>query len=332
MRKGRQGIMESAYTLANRDLEEIRQKNNELEAVRHSEVMLKAPRLAEIESELMKQGTRLLKCVLNRSEDFEDIKATIQELQRKKAQLVVDCGFSEDYLDDIYTCAKCRDTGFVDGHRCECLKNLIVKNIGANSNLTEHMRKQCFENFDLTLFANQGDEGGLTLKCMQVACEKALQFAEGFDKTHDNFLIMGNAGTGKTYITSCIANRVLERGKTVYYQTAFKLFEILENNKFNKGDEDTSDIVKYIYDVDLLIIDDLGTEFSTQFTNAAFFDIINSRIISGKSTVISSNLNFEELSNAYSQRIVSRFMESYQLIQTVGKDLRVIIRERKKFL
>ncbi len=322
--------MESAYTLANRELEEIRQKNKELEAVRHSEVMLKDSKLAAIEGELMKQGTRLLKCVLNRSEDFEDIKANIQDLQKQKSALIVACGFPENYLDDIYSCSKCRDTGFVEGHRCECLKNLIVKNIGANSNLTEHMRKQNFENFDLSLFAGQTDDGGRTLKLMQIACDKAMQFAESFDETSDNFLIMGNAGTGKTYITSCIGNRALERGKTVYYQTAYKLSEILENNKFNKGEDDATDIVKYIYDVDLLIIDDLGTEFTTQFTLAAFFDIVNSRIISGKSTVISTNLSFEELSNTYSQRIASRFMESYQLIQTIGKDLRAIIKERKK--
>ncbi len=322
--------MESAYSLANKELEEIRQRNKEIEAVRHSEVMLKDSKLAEIESELMRQGTRLLKCVLNRSEDFEDIKRNIQDLQKKKQRLIVDCGFPENYLDDIYSCGKCRDTGYVEGHRCECLKALIVKNIGANSNLTEHMRAQKFENFDFSLFANQGDQNGLALKCMRLICDKASQFAESFDEAGDNFLIMGNAGTGKTYITSCIANRALERGKTVYYQTAYKLSEILENNKFGKGDEDLSDVVKYIYDVDLLIVDDLGTEFTTQFTLAAFFDVINSRIISGKSTVISTNLNFEEISNTYSQRIASRFMESYQLLQTVGKDLRVIIKERKK--
>ncbi len=324
--------MESAYTLANRELDEIRQKNKELEAVRHSEVMLKNPKLAAIESELMKQGTRLLKCVLNRCDDFEDIKATIQDLQKQKTLLISECGFPENYLDDIYSCSKCRDTGFVEGYRCDCLKSLIVKNIGANSNLTEHMRAQTFENFDLSLFANQDDDGGRTLKLMQIACDKAIQFAESFEQSGDNFLIMGNAGTGKTYITSCIGNRALERGKTVYYQTAYKLSEILENNKFNKGESDSADIVKYIYDVDLLIIDDLGTEFTTQFTLAAFFDIINSRIISGKSTVISTNLSFEEISNIYSQRITSRFTESYQIIPTIGKDLRAIIKERKKNL
>ena len=204
----------------------------------------------------------------------------------------------------------------------------MIKHIGENSNLTEYMRGQTFENFDFSLFSNQGENSATTLKVMQKLCERAMNFADNFDRTHDNFLVMGNAGTGKTFITSCIANRALERGKTVYYQTAFRLFEILENARFKKTEDDASEIVKYAYDVDLLIIDDLGTEFITQFTSAALFDIINSRIISGKSTVISTNLGFEELSNLYSQRVTSRFVGEYQLLQTAGNDLRMIIKKR----
>ncbi|MDO4744019.1 MAG: ATP-binding protein [Clostridia bacterium] len=322
--------MESAYTLANKELEDVRRKNRDEQSVRQNEVLLKIPEIADIEANLMKQGARLLSCVLNRCEDFEDIKATIQQLQKEKAELLKKNGFSEEYLNDIYSCNKCRDTGFVEGRRCECLKSLIVKNIGENSNLTEHMREQKFENFDISLFANQDGNSAKTLKVMQTVCDKAMDFSETFDKTKGNFLIMGNAGTGKTFITSCIGNRALERGKTVYYQTAFRLFEIFENAKFGKGDDDAAEIVKYVYDVDLLIIDDLGTEFTTQFTTAALFDIINSRIIAGKSTVISSNLGFEELSNLYSQRITSRFIGDYQLVQTMGKDLRDILKKRNK--
>jgi DNA replication protein DnaC len=322
--------MESAHTLANRELEEIRQKNKERQSIRRNEISLKAPQIIEIESKLMKQGTRLLSCILNRNDDFEEIKKSIQSLQKEKAMLLKDNGFPEDYLDDLYSCKDCRDTGFVDGRRCNCLKNLIFKHIGENSNLTEYMREQTFEKFDFSLFANQGENTSTTLKVMQKLCDKALGFAENFDTTHENFLIMGNAGTGKTYITSCIGNRALERGKTVYYQTAYRLFETLESAKFNKGDDDSSEVVKYIYDVDLLIIDDLGTEFTTQFTLSALFDIINTRIISGKSTVISSNFGLEELSNIYSQRIVSRFVGEYTLVQTAGKDLREVIRMRNK--
>ena len=319
--------MESAYTLANKELEEIRQRNKETQNIRRNEALLKVPRLGEIENNLMKQGTRLLNCVLKQCENFEEIKKDIKDLQKEKTKLLLKNGFDRDYLDDIYSCAKCRDTGFVEGHRCDCLKNLVLKHLGDNSNLTEYMREQSFDKFDFSLFANQGENTATTLKVMQKICEKAMNFAEKFDQTYENFLIMGNAGTGKTFITSCIANRALERGKTVYYQTAFRLFEIFENAKFGKTD-DAAEVVRYVHDVDLLIIDDLGTEFTTQFTLTALFEIINSRIISQKSTVISTNLGFEEISEIYSQRIASRFVGNYQILQTAGKDLRMIIKKR----
>lgn len=323
--------MESAYTLANRELEQIRTANREKQNLRHSEVLLIAPQLADIESRLMLSGTQLLKCVLNKGQNFEEIKSNIQSLQHEKTTLLKAHKFSEDYLDDIYSCSSCRDTGFVDGKRCTCLKSLIKKHISANSNLTEYMRLQTFENFDFSLFANQGDNSEQILKIMRIACEKAITFADNFDVTHENFLLLGNAGTGKTYLSSCIANRALERGKTVYYQTAFTLFDIFEKVKFSKSDsEDLSEITKYVYDVDLLIIDDLGTEFVTQFTSAAFFDIINMRITTGKSTIISSNLDFDSLSETYSQRITSRFIGDYTIVQTIGNDLRTVIKSKKR--
>lgn len=324
--------MESAYVLANRELEGIRNKNREAQEVRRAEAALKDSRFAELDAELMRQGTRLLNCVLKRNDDFEAVREKIRALQRDKAALLEKHGFSKDYLDDIFRCERCRDTGFVDGRRCECLKSLVVKYTAANSNLTDYMREQRFESFDMSLFANQGEDSQKTVKIMRIICDKAMEFAESFDKTGENFLIMGNAGTGKTFISSCIANRALERGRSVYYQTAFRLFEIFENVRFNKGDDDSPEVVKYVYDVDLLIIDDLGTEFSTQYTSAALFDIINSRLISGKSTIVSSNLGFEELSAMYSQRVVSRFMGDYRIYQTVGKDLRAMKRVKNKNL
>ncbi len=322
--------MESAYVLANRELEEIRMNNQAEQSSRHMEVCTKIPQFAALETELMKNGTRLLSCVLDKNCNFEEVKSSIRELQKKKAELLKQNGFDEKYLDDIYNCEICRDTGFVEGKRCVCLKNLISKNIGKNSNLTEYMRECNFENFDMSLFANQGENSQKVLKVMQVVCNNAMTFAETFDVSHENLLLMGNAGTGKTFVSSCIANRALERGKTVFYQTAFKLFETFESAKFKRDDDEASDVVKYVYDVDLLIIDDLGTEFVTQFTAASLFDIINTRIISGKSTIISTNLDFETLSEMYSQRIASRFIGEYKILQTFGEDIRKIKRVRDK--
>ncbi len=323
--------MESAYVLANRELEEIRTANREEEALRRANAISKAPRLAEIEVELMKCGTQLLECVLNKRSNFEEIKNCIRRLQSEKTSVLEKHGFSASFLDDIYSCEKCRDTGFVDGKRCNCLKSLILKHIGTNSNLTEYMKNQTFENFDFSLFANQKGDSAKVLKVAKVICNVASEFAESFDKTHKNLLLTGNAGTGKTYISSCVANRALERGKTVYYQTAYKFFELFEKDKFSKTDDDeSSEIIKYIYDVDLLIIDDLGTEFVTQFTSATFFDVINSRIISGKSTIVSTNLDFEGITKIYSQRIASRFIGDFILLQTMGEDLRSILKFKNK--
>lgn len=315
--------MESAYVLASRELEDIRLANQAEMSRRHMEVCKKIPRYAEVEAQLMKNGTRLLNCILDKRNCFEEVKNSIRELQNKKAELLAANGFEAGYTDDIYTCTKCRDTGFVEGKRCDCLKNLIAKHIGANSNLTGFMREQTFEKFDMSLFTGQGDDQRV-LRVMQTVCDTALTFAESFDVSHDNILLLGNAGTGKTFVSSCIANRALERGKTVYYQTAFRLFEIFENSKFGKDSEDASAVVKYVYDVDLLIIDDLGTEFVTQFTSAALFDIINARITAGRSTIISTNLSFETLSEMYSQRITSRFVGEYKILQTLGEDIRKI--------
>ncbi len=317
--------MESAYVLAMRELEEIRCENRNILEYRKRELAEIAPRISEIDIELMKSGAALLRTVLDKREDFSAVKERIQSLQSEKIALLKENGFAKDYLEEIYNCRECHDTGFIGGHRCSCLKALIVKHIGANANLSEYMKEQTFENFDFSLFEDI-EVGGKTIpvvKIMRRALELCMDFAENFQKDKKNIILSGNAGTGKTYLSSCIANRALENGKTVYYTGAYKLFETLEALKFGKEtDEGAADISKYVYDVDLLIIDDLGTEFATQFTSAAFFDIVNSRLISGKSTVISTNLNLEGIERMYSQRIVSRIMGEYKEIALYGNDVR----------
>lgn len=311
--------MESCYSLALGELEEIRKENKNKSEMRHKEVISKIPEISGIEAELMKNGTALLQCVLDKRKDFESIKENIKALQKKKLALLKAGGFSEDYLDEIYTCEKCHDTGFVDGKRCSCHKMLILKYMSKNSNLTDFMLKQKFENFDFELFRDE--ENPTVLKVMKKLCEKAMNFAEEFDETGDSILLLGNAGTGKTFISSCIANRALERGKSVYYQTAYRLFEMFEDAKF-KGNTDNAEALEYVFDVDLLIIDDLGTEFISQFTAATFFNIINTRLNEGKSTVISTNLSFEGLEDIYSARTTSRLLGEYTVLQTAGEDLR----------
>lgn len=320
--------MESAYALANAEIAEIRRKNAEEQRNREREVRRLAPEYAEIEAQLAAGGLALARCVLDGESDISEIRRRVEAVQAKKADILKKLSLPTDYLDEIHSCSKCRDTGFDgNGRRCSCWKNMLSKYIGMNSNLTEVMKGQTFERFDFSLFSKQPNvKGHSVLEIMRSIHDKAMKFADGFSETHENLYMYGSAGTGKTYVSSCIANRVLNRGFSVYYQSAFQMLDMLERLKFGRyGDdeaEQASFAERYLYDVDLLIIDDVGTEFVSGYSSAALFDIINSRLNSGKSTVISSNLSPMNIEEIYGMRMVSRIIGSYKMLAFIGDDLR----------
>lgn len=320
--------METAYSAANAEIAKIRRNNAEILRKRENEVREKAPEYAEVEAEFAKNGIALSRCFIDKSANIEKIKSNIRAARAKREAILKKLNLPLNYLDEIYSCSKCRDTGFDgDGHRCECLKKMIAENIGVNSNLTSAMRKQTFGRFDLEMFQNQPEaDGRSVLDIIKKALHKAMNFSDNFEKTKQNIYMYGNAGTGKTYMSSCIANRVLERGYAVYYQSAFKLLDTMEKLKFGKLDEDeqvgAEQIVRYIYDVDLLIIDDVGTEFITAYSAAALFDVINTRLTSEKSTIISSNLSPSGISEVYGARLASRIVGSFEPMCFIGRDLR----------
>lgn len=320
--------MESAHTLAMRELARIREENRNTHNHRLQQVQSLAPDYTRIELALAQQGNALARRVLEGKSNISDIETAIRKLQEEKTALLKNASLPEDYLDDIYTCKHCRDTGFLEnGTRCDCLKQLIAAFSVSNANLTDFMKEQTFEKSDFSLFANQPAENGRhPLSYIKHAHDMGLRFAETFDTTHANLLLIGNAGTGKTFLSSCIANYALARQKTVYYQTAFQLFDMLEKLKFGRleGDEQSQAefISRYLYDVDLLIIDDLGTEFLTPYSTAALFDIINRRQIQEKSTILSTNVSHASLEQLYSRRLLSRILGSYDVLTLIGQDLR----------
>ncbi len=322
--------MESAYSLANAEIAKIRKDNKDEQRRRENEVRLAAPEYSNVEAKLSAGGLALSKRVLSGKCDISDIRTHIENAQKERAAILSRLSLPSDYLDEIYSCKDCRDTGFDEkGSRCHCLKNMISKYIGINSNLTEAMREQTFDNFDFSLFINQPDIKGRPVeKIVKTIFDKALNFSDTFDKTEANLFMCGSAGTGKSYISSCIANRVLARGFSVYYQSAFQLLDMLEKLKFGRYDDDEAVqadyATKYAYDVDLLIIDDVGTEFVSSYSSAALFDIINSRLMASKSTVISSNLSLSKVDETYGTRLASRIAGSYDVLAFVGADLRRI--------
>ncbi len=321
--------MESAYTLANRELTARREENRLKREQRIAAVRSSAPEeYTRIEDGLRRNGTALARCVLEGG-NLAEIESSIRQLQSARGDLLKRLGYPKDYLDEIHTCSLCRDTGYDEkGHRCSCLEQLAAKHAGDYANLTEYMKEQTFDRVDYSLFAKQPAENGRQpLALMKAAYEKGLAFAQTFDQTHANLLLMGNAGTGKTYLSSCIANYVIGRGKSVCYQSAFRLFDLLEKIKFGRltaeEAEQATVLAKQVYQTDLLVIDDLGTEFVTAYTAAAAFDLVNTRQMQGKSTVLSTNLNSGALEQIYSKRFTSRLWGNFEIIPFIGQDLRM---------
>lgn len=321
--------MESAYTLAGRELARRREENRKEHDRRRKKVLAAAPAMAELEQKLALGGTALIKCVMDKKTDISAIEARIRQLQQKKRALLCALHLPDDYLDDIYTCPHCHDTGFdQNGRRCSCYLQLISKYIGANANLTEYMKEQTFDRFDYRLFQNQPAQNGRQpLAYIKAAVQKAMHFAETFDTTHQNLLLMGNAGTGKTYLSSCIANYALGRGKSVYYQTAFSLFDTMEKLKFDRlsgeDEEQAAAATKHAHKVELLIIDDLGTEFVSAYSSAALFELLNERLMQKRSTILSTNFSLNNLENIYGRRVLSRLYGYFEILPFVGRDLRI---------
>ncbi len=291
---------------------------------RLSEVHAMVPDVFEIDRVLSHTGLDIMAVITsgvkNTDAEIEKLKARNDALLEKRAKMLRAHGFSEDYTDVHYECEKCADTGFADTHMCECMKRALVKAGYESSGLGHLIGKQRFDNFELGYY--QG-EGGAKER-MELYLKKLREFAEGFDaKTSDSFLLIGGTGLGKTHLCTAVAQTVIERGCDVLYMSAVGMISDFESNRFGSmtpsGAE--NDIPRY-YSCDLLIIDDLGTEVVNKFTQACIYEVINTRINTGKSTIINTNCTPAELNALYTERIASRLLGEYRPLLFTGIDIR----------
>ena len=216
---------------------------------------------------------------------------------------------------------------------CNCLKQKLL-DISYNMSNLSNIKNDNFENFKEDLFSDEIDSQKNKTKYsprknilnIKNAC---IKFIENFDSIEEkNLLFIGSTGLGKTYMSNCIANEILKKGKTVLYQTAPVLLETIIDNKFNKyKNQKTDEFYKNILNVDLLIIDDLGTESANSLTISELFTIINTRILNQNSkvtkTIISTNLSIEQIFKTYEERIGSRIAGYYNIYHFFGDDLRL---------
>ena len=247
-----------------------------------------------------------------------------EALQKAIRSTLVENGYPENYLDTPYTCKKCEDTGFVGGYACEC-RIQILKDIAKDSLASVSPSANCtFSNFNLDFYPLPADNttGVSPRKRMSEIFEYCKCYAEDFGTDSESLYLHGATGLGKTHLSLAIANTVAENGFRVIYDSAQNILSSLEREKFSHNNSGERE--KEILDCDLLIIDDLGSEFSTQFTVAAVYNIINTRLNRSKPVIISTNLTKNELEAKYTQRVTSRIIGGYTSLLFLGKDIRQI--------
>lgn len=296
---------------------------------RRERLYTKLPRLEEIEQELALLGASTAKLVLLQPEARETALAELKEkqkaLQAERAELMAKNCLSSSLLKLEYACETCKDTGYVENEQCACMKHKLMDRLYDQSNVRDVVRLENFDTFDLRLFSEKvmQAEGISPKENAQKNLRTAMAFAEDF--TGGNLLLTGDSGTGKTFLCNCIAKDVLEQGKTVLYLTAAQLFRRLEEMRFHRDEEEeTLDWDAELLEADLLIIDDLGTEFATMFTASELFRIINDRKLRKRPVVISTNLDYKALMDQYSDRVMSRLIGEYTTLKFFGDDIRMM--------
>ena len=289
------------------------------------------PELKEIDQQIASTSIQLTKLIIEGTSDTKELVNEIKEknfeLSMKKIELLHVNGFPKNYLQKIYNCPICKDTGYTGKSKCVCFKQTLIDLAYEQSNIRNILEEENFSSFSFNYYSDKVDlnTGISPLQNIKSVYDYCIQFVENFNTHYKNIIFYGNSGVGKTFLSNCIAKEVLDKGNTVIYLTSFQLFEVFEKNKFNRMNEEeiAEDLVGNILTCDLLIIDDLGTEFNTTLTNSQLFNCLNTKLISKKSNIISKNLIPQKWSKQYSSRIVSRIFGNYEPLKIIGEDIRV---------
>ena len=285
------------------------------------------PRLKEIDDSIasvsVKQAAKLID---GDTLALADLKAVIADYKEERAALLEATHYPIDYFEPVYTCPDCRDTGYINGQKCHCFKQAIIDTVYSQSNIREILERENFSTFKYDYYSDSDINpatGLSSLKTMKNAVYECHRFIDDFENKPKNLFLYGNTGVGKTFLSHCIAKELMDSAYSVIYFTAAGLFDILAENTFGKRQDKDSDVFEHIYDCDLLIIDDLGTELPNSFTVSQLFICLNERILRQKSTIISTNLALEDIKSIYSERTFSRISSNYTLLRITGDDIRI---------
>lgn len=314
-------MSESLYDSIMREYDDQRLENMRKLNLRIREVYDRFPEIREIDEQISTLAeTYADSFTLTKGMTFEEYRKKLSDLRMEKEALLKCYHIAPDTLTMQYHCPDCQDTGYIGSEKCHCLKQRLIDEMYQQSNLREILKT---ENFS-TLSYRYYDEDNM--EKMKLAIDACKSFAKNFDKTFENILLCGTVGIGKTFLSNCIAKEILDQGHSVLYLSAFQLFDLMAKNSFSGNTFKEESIAKqypHIFESDLLIIDDLGTELANSFTVAGFFLVINERILHKKSTLISTNLSPEEILTTYTDRTASRIISNYTMLKLSGSDIRL---------
>lgn len=306
-------------------LDEIESRRNR--AIYNAEQKKKAlqedfPRLKAIESEIADAGLLLFQNRINglsEEKAKETYRQATESLEKERLAILAEAGILPESLEPAYTCPICKDTGFVDGQKCQCLKQMLNDAFFNRYDLTPHAINENFETFDINVFPA---EHQLRARKVFSACKN---FCAQFESIKSNLIFTGLPGRGKTFMCNCIAGSLIQQGYQVIYITAAHLTQLAREVFYDETHLDKAALFDAVSDCDLLIIDDLGAEHRTAFAANTLFDIINTRLLSDRRMIISTNLDPEDIGNQYDPRLSSRIKAYFKVIPFIGEDIRVTL-------
>ena len=324
-------LTNAQYARIEREYGRRRQRNAETRAARQAEAYAAIPGLKQTEEALSDLEAERVRCrILGNAKDEAELTEQIRQHRERRDLLLKKAGWPADALQNSFDCPLCRDTGYIDGEPCACRKRAVIELLYDQSAICENLERENFSSFDITLFDDTPpkEPGKLSgRQQMEINREVCLRFVDRFAEEGGNLLFMGQAGTGKTFLSNCVAKALLDRMFSVIYLSASEMFDLLTKQAFGRGGEETEDLSGHLLDCDLLIIDDLGAGVENRFAPSNLFWCLNERLLRRKSVLISTNLSMNDITAEYTDRVASRLIGSFRILPFPGRDLRFIKRQ-----
>ncbi len=317
------------YIMAENELNERKRRNDEQQRANIAFAEQKSPQIKELRRRLISGGSRLASVLISEGDPRSAVQGIAEEnlsIRKKIKELLISAGFKENFLNPIYSCEKCKDSGIYEGKRCSCFMELVKNFQCLDLNASSAMNLCSFASFDMRYYSDteKAVSGKTFREEMKGNLNYCLRYCDDFHLPQNGILMVGGTGLGKTHLSLAVGNEIINKGYSVIYGSAPNLFRIVEKEHFDSTVQ--SDTIQLLQECDLLIIDDLGAEFESKFYLSVLYNLLNTRMNAGKPLIINTNFTLSELQNRYVGRISSR-MFSMENLFFYGSDIRMI----KKF-